>query len=291
MPNKQAASAKSNTVTFTITPVNDPPTITASAEIVCTGTQVTISANCPAGASTFWNTGVTTPSFQVAFSNVTKQTYWAKCIFPNGCQSSESVQKTIFWKAFELTFINIGQSQSAIKPANDRSLWTPQFITPDARPVLENSTEANPTIYHSENVNKTSPRFWTIQTETCALGTNGSVTYDMLAAPEVGVVRSYNTHENNAPYLMYANREGFTELYAQNHPAYGFYQDNGSGGNTYDAGLPKGLYKLGIRYWDQKGNGRSLHASAAGKCTGLSGILVSDSVKRRNRHREYTSGP
>ena len=54
---------------------------------------------------------------------------------------------------------------------------------------------------------------------------------------------------------MYANREGWTELYAQNHPAYGFYQDNGAGGNVYDAGLPKGLYKLGIRYWDQKGWG------------------------------------
>jgi len=44
-------------------------------------------------------------------------------------------------------------------------------------------------------------------------------------------------------------------LYAQNHPAYGFYQDNGAGGNVYDLGLPKGLYKLGIRYWDMKGWG------------------------------------
>ena len=202
-------SEQSNTVTFTITPVNDPPTISASAEIVCTGTQVTISANCPNGSTAFWNTGVTANSFQVAFSNVTKQTYWAKCIFPNGCQSPESIHKTILWKAFDLTFINIGQSKSATKPANDRNLWAGQFITPDAGPVLENSTEANPTIYYSENVNKTAPRFWTIQAETCALGTDGSVTYDMLATPEVGIVRSYNTHENNAPYLMYANREGF----------------------------------------------------------------------------------
>jgi uncharacterized repeat protein (TIGR01451 family) len=248
-------SEKSNTVTFTITPVNEPPTVTVSAEIVCTGTPVTLSANCPAGASAFWNTGVSESSFQVAFSNVTKQTYWAKCIFPNGCQSSESAKKTVFWKAFELTFINIGQSQSAIKPANDRNLWSSQFITKDAGPVLEQSTQVNPTIYYSENVNKTAPRFWTVQVETCALGTNGSITYDMLAAPEAGIVRSYNTHENNAPYLMYANRDGFTELYAQNHPAYGFFQDNGSGGNTYDEGLPKGLYKLSVRYWDQKGQG------------------------------------
>ena len=48
------------------------------------------------------------------------------------------------------------------------------------------------------------------------------------------------------------------ELYAQNHPAYGFYQDNGNGGNVYDEGLPKGLYKLGIRYWDQKGQGKRI---------------------------------
>ena len=77
----------------------------------------------------------------------------------------------------------------------------------------------------------------------------------MLATPEMGVIRSFNTHENNAPYFMYANREGWTELYAQNHPAYGFYQDNGAGGNAYDSGLPKGLYKLSVRYWDMKGWG------------------------------------
>ena len=54
---------------------------------------------------------------------------------------------------------------------------------------------------------------------------------------------------------MYANRDGWTELYGPNHPAYGFYEDNGSGGNVYDAGLPKGLYKLSVRYWDMKGWG------------------------------------
>ena len=248
-------SEKSNTVTYTVIPVNDPPMVTASADMVCAGTSVTISANCPAGSTAFWNTGVTTNSFQVAFNNVTTQTYWVKCIFPNGCQSSESTHKTVFWKAFELTLINIGQSQSGSKPANDRTLWASQFITADAGPSLDKSTQANPTIYHSEKVNKTAPRYWTIQVETCALGIDGSVTYDLLVTPEVGVPQSFNTHENNAPYLMYANREGFTELYAQNHPAYGFYQSNGSGGNTYDAGLPKGLYKLGIRYWDQKGQG------------------------------------
>lgn len=57
---------------------------------------------------------------------------------------------------------------------------------------------------------------------------------------------------------MYANRDGFTELYAQNHPAFGFYLDNGTGGNIYDEGLPKGLYKVSVRYWDMKGY-RSLY--------------------------------
>ena len=248
-------SEKSNVVTFTLTPVNEAPTVTASENVVCTGTVVTVSVNCPVGSTAFWNTGVTTNSFQVAFSNITQQTYWAKCIFTNGCQSAESSHKTITWKAFELTLINIGQSKSGIKPLNDKAAWTSQFITADAGPILDLSTEANPTLYYTENPNKTGPRYWTIQVETCALGTDGSVTYDMLATPEVGVKQSFNTHENNAPYFMYANREGFTELYAQNHPAYGFYQDNGSGGNVYDAGLPKGLYKLSIRYWDQKGQG------------------------------------
>ena len=247
-------SEKSNVVTYTVVPVNTAPIITASQEIVCTGTTVTISANCPAGSQTFWNTGVTTPSFEVAFNNVTKQTYWAKCIFDGGCQSAESVHKDIYWDAFVVTLINIGESKSAIR-TNDRAVWRSQFITRDGGPELGQSTQVNPTLYYVENANKTAPRYWTINVEACGLSADGSLTFDMLATPETGVIRSFNTHENNVPYFMYANREGWTELYAQNHPAYGFYQDNGAGGNVYDSGLPKGLYKLGIRYWDQKGWG------------------------------------
>ncbi|WP_164490028.1 MopE-related protein [Runella sp. SP2] len=248
-------SEKSNVVTFTLTPTQVAPVITASQEIVCTGTTVTVSANCPAGSQTFWNTGVTAPSFEVAFNNVTKQTYWAKCLFEGGCQSAESMKKDIYWNAFVVTLINIGESKSAVKPANDKSLWTSQFITRDGGPELEQSTQVNPTLYYVENANKLAPRYWTVNVEACGLSTDGSLTFDMLATPEMGVIRSFNTHENNAPYFMYANREGWTELYGQNHPAYGFYQDNGVGGNVYDTGLPKGLYKLSIRYWDQKGWG------------------------------------
>ena len=247
-------SEKSNVVTFTLTSAQVAPIVIASQEIVCTGTTVTISANCPAGSTTSWNTGVTTPSFEVAFNNVTKQSYWAKCIFEGGCQSAESARKDIYWNAFVVTLINIGESKSAVK-TNDRAAWTSQFITRDGGPELEQSTQVNPTLFYVENANKMAPRYWTVNVETCGLGTNGSLTFDMQAVPEMGVIRSFNTHENNAPYFMYANREGWTELYAQNHPAYGFYQDNGAGGNSYDAGLPKGLYKLGIRYWDMKGWG------------------------------------
>ena len=247
-------SEKSNVVTYTVIPIGVAPAVTVSQDIVCTGTTVRISANCPAGSQTFWNTGVTASSFEVSFSNVTKQSYWAKCLFEGGCQSAESVHKDVYWNAFVVTLINIGESKSLVK-TNDPSVWSSQFITRDGGPELEQSTQVNPTLYYVENANKMAPRYWTINVDACALGTNGSLTFDMLATPEMGVLRSFNTHENNAPYFMYANREGWTELYAQNHPAYGFYQDNGAGGNVYDAGLPKGLYKLGIRYWDQKGWG------------------------------------
>jgi len=248
-------SEKSNVVTFTLTSTQVAPVVAASQEIVCTGTTVRISANCPSGSQTFWNTGVTTPSFEVAFNNVTKQTYWAKCLFEGGCQSSESARKDIYWNAFVVTLIDVGETKSSVKSANDKSLWSSQFITRDGGPELEQSTQVNPTLYYVENANKVAPRYWTINVEACGLSTDGSLTFDMLATPEMGVIRSFNTHENNAPYFMYANRDGWTELYAQNHPAYGFYQDNGAGGNVYDTGLPKGLYKLGIRYWDMKGWG------------------------------------
>ena len=137
-------SEKSNVVTYTVIPVGVAPVVTALQEIVCTGTSVTISANCPAGSTTSWNTGVTTPSFEVSFSNVTKQTYWAKCVFSGGCQSAESVKKEVYWNAFVVTLINVGQSKSAVKPANDKALWSSQFITKDGGPELAQSTQSNP---------------------------------------------------------------------------------------------------------------------------------------------------
>ncbi|MBB3841345.1 hypothetical protein FHS57_005373 [Runella defluvii] len=247
-------SEKSNVVTYTVASVSEVPVVVVSADVVCTGVEVTVSTSCPAGSSALWNTGVTENSFKVSFANVTKQSYSVRCVYANGCQSSVSASKEVMWKAFELTLINIGESKSGTK-TNSRSAWSGQFVTPDAGPSLDQSTQANPTVYFSENLNKTAPRYWTIHVDACVLGESGSLTYDLLATPETGIVRSYNTHENSAPYFMFANRSGWTELYAQNHPLYGFYADNGSGGNVYDEGFPKGLYKLGIRYWDMKGWG------------------------------------
>ncbi|WP_206019729.1 T9SS type A sorting domain-containing protein [Runella sp. SP2] len=247
-------SAKSNVVTYTVASVSEVPVVVVSADVVCTGVDVTVSTSCPAGSSALWNTGVTEPSFVVSFANVTKQSYSVRCVYANGCQSSVSATKEVMWKAFELTIINIGESKSGIK-TNSRSAWANQFVTPDGGPSLDQSTQENPTLYFSENLNKTAPRYWTIHVDACSLGESGSLTYDLLAVPETGVVRSYNTHENSAPYFMFANRSGYTELYAQNHPLYGFYESNGAGSNVYDEGFPKGLYKLGIRYWDMKGWG------------------------------------
>jgi hypothetical protein len=245
------------TANVTIQGVLAAPTISSNpSNSVCAGTEVLLFTNCPQGSTVLWSNGSTATVLALNANNPSSQTLTAKCQQKGFCESTSSVPYSIEWiSTFSLTPINIGQSQSGIKAINDKSAWSSQFITPDAGPTLEYSTQANPTIYYSENMNKTAPRYWTIHAEACALGTAGSLTFDMLATPEVGVIRSYNTHENNAPYLMYANRAGFTELYAQNHPVYGFFLDDGSGGNLYDVGLPKGSYKLGIRYWDQKGQG------------------------------------
>ncbi|MFN8349577.1 MAG: hypothetical protein U0X91_31545 [Spirosomataceae bacterium] len=156
---------------------------------------------------------------------------------------------------FDLTIINIGSSISGIKPGSNVSkmAWSNNFVTVDAGPALENSTVSNPSIFYVENVNKTYPRYWTMLVETC-LPTTGSINYYILCKHEVGADQSYNTHENNVPYFNYANRDGFTELYALNHPNYGFYYEV-NGVNVYDVGFKKGLYTVVITYYDKKGEG------------------------------------
>lgn len=104
-------SEKSNVVTYTVASVSEVPVVVVSADVVCTGVDVTVSTSCPAGSSALWNTGVTEPSFVVSFANVTKQSYSVRCVYANGCQSSVSATKEVMWKAFELTIINIGESK------------------------------------------------------------------------------------------------------------------------------------------------------------------------------------
>lgn len=251
-------SEASDVVTFTVYQAGVAPIVSVIGDDnLCAGQTARLTTNCPAGSTVVWNTNVNGATLEVSSASMSTASYSAKCVLTGGCETPMSASKVINWRAFSLTVYNVGGSQSGVKSGAvvTKSDWSANFITPDAGPSLEKSTQNNPTVYFAENVNKIAPRYWTIEVETCNLGTDGSITYNMSAAPETGVVRSYNTHENNAPYFMYANRDGFRELYAQNHPAYGFYLDNGSGGNVYDVGLPKGSYKLGIRYWDMKGWG------------------------------------
>ena len=233
------------------------PVITSSPkDTVCVGQTVQLSTSCAAGASVEWSTGATSPSIAVTSINPGTRSYTAKCVLGSN-KTDSSPAKVIVWKPLEVTLINIGQSQSGIKPGVSvpMSAWNNQFVTPDAGPDLHTSTQANPTIYYIESANKTTPRYWTAHVDACDLPSTGSISYDMLATPEIGAPMSFNTHENSAPYLMYANRDGFTELYAQNNVFFGFYEKDNNGQNRYDAGLPKGLYKLSIRYWNQKGTG------------------------------------
>jgi len=252
------ASEPSNTVTITVYQGGTAPVVSVIGdENVCAGATAKLTTNCPAGTTVVWNTAFTGQTLEESSAIPVTKTYSAKCIFQGGCETPMSAPKEVRWRAFNLTVYNVGSSRSGVKEGAvvTKADWSSNFVTPDAGPTLEKSTQGNPTIYYTENPNKGAPRYWTIEVETCNLGTDGSLTYNLLSTPETGVVRSYNTHENNAPYFMYANREGYRELYAQNHPAYGFYLDNGVGGNVYDEGFPKGFYKLGIRYWDMKGWG------------------------------------
>jgi hypothetical protein len=245
------------TANVTIQGVLAAPTISSNQSTsVCAGTEVLLFTNCPQGSTVLWSNDSTASVLALNANNPSLQTVTVKCQQTGFCESTSSAPYSVEWiSIFSLTPINVGGGQSSTKVVNDKSAWASQSITPDAGPTLEYSTQANPTIYYSENMNKTAPRYWTIHVETCNLGTGGSLTFNMSCTDETGFDRSYNTHENNAPYFMFANREGFTEIYAQNHPAFGFYESDGNGGNVYDTGLPKGFYKLGIRYWDQKGQG------------------------------------
>jgi len=249
-------SPASATTSLTVVGNSIAPTITSiGGTEVCTGVNVTLTTNCPAGSVVKWSTGDTGNALPLVSAVPQVRAVTAKCVTTVGsttCESPVSATTTVVWKVFDITIINIGSPLSGVKPGSNvpKSAWAANFVTVDAGPSLQSSSQGNPSVFFTENPNKGADRFWTVHVESCALGTAGAVSYDMLVTPETGVPYSYNTVENNAPYLMYANRDGFTELYAHNHGAYGFTSEP-----KYTQGLPKGLYKLSIRYWSEKGMG------------------------------------
>ena len=245
-------SSASNTVSYTVTAALTAPSITSSAAgVVCAGTPVTFTSNCPAGSTTVWSTGATGATLTLTQGSAGTQSVSAKCTIST-CESPMSASVSASWSnTFDVTIINIGQSLSGTRVGATSKLdWSSNFVTPDAGAALQNSTSANPSIFYTEKPNKGADRYWTVAVDACGLPLSGSISYDMLCMPETGGQYSYNTHENNAPYLMYANASGWETLFAHNHGTYGFTSEP-----KYAAGLPKGLYKLSIRYWDQKGVG------------------------------------
>ena len=244
--------AKSNVVSYTVVAVLTQPTITSSASgVVCAGTPVTFTSNCPAGSTAMWSTGATGATITLTQSTAGSQSVTVKCT-QGPCESPVSAAMSASWSnTFDVTIINVGQSLSGTRPGATSKLdWSSNFVVADAGAALQNSTSANPSIFYTEKPNKGAERYWTVAVEACGLPLSGSISYDMLCMPETGGQYSYNTVENNAPYLMYANSNGYETLFAHNHGSFGFTSEP-----KYAAGLPKGLYKLSIRYWDQKGTG------------------------------------
>jgi hypothetical protein len=246
-------SDASNIVSYTVLPALAQPTVTSSAiGTVCAGTPVTFSQNCPVGSTPLWSNGTNGTTLVVTQSSAGSQSVSVKCTQGGSCDSPVSAAVTASWiSTFDITIINIGQPLSGTRPGATSKLdWSSNFVIPDAGAAFQNSTLSNPSIFYTEKPNKGANRYWTIAVEACGLPLSGSISYDMLCMPETGGQYSYNTVENNAPYLMYANSNGYETLFAHNHGSFGFTSDP-----KYSGGLPKGLYKLSVRYWDQKGTG------------------------------------
>jgi hypothetical protein len=119
-------------------------------------------------------------------------------------------------KFCSLTIQSLYATSKRRVPALELSSSTVPFTNLLAHYELAKGTNPNSTIYYSAP-NKQAPRFWTAYLD--LFEPTGSISFDLLALPETSAPISFNTHENNAPYLIYANRDEFTELYAQNHPS------------------------------------------------------------------------
>jgi|GEM_PF-3881958 len=249
----------SNIVTFSLVPSNVAPLILNSLpDEICVGTEIKLTTNCPAGSTVVWNNVYKNPELLLSWKTPHIENISAKCEFTGGCATPNAVKKLV-WKLIDVTIINVGESKVGQKLGVNVPLeaWSSQFVTADNGPSLEESSEFNPTVFYVENINKIAPRYWTVHVDACKQPIGGSMSYDLLCRPETGPSTSFNTHENNEPYLMFANSDNFTQLFTINHPFYGFFREGPSGENIYDQGFPKGLYKMGIRYWDQKGVGEA----------------------------------
>ena len=252
---------QSNPGTYVLTTRPNAPTpiFANSTEPVCKNSSITITVSNCTGSVT-WSTGATTSApnnfITVTSPNSGNFQVTATCNVVGAC-SSPAVTLTLGTKSFDVVIIDVGQSQSKKKPGSALpiSAWAP-FVTPSpSGPTLQQSTEANPAIILSDNY--PAPRFWTVFVESCGVTPSESIQYNLLCTLEsTGQQQSFNTHENNLPYLMFANGDMFTELFTVNNPFYGFYFE-ANGQNIYDSGFPKGSYKMGIRSFDQKGLGAS----------------------------------
>jgi hypothetical protein len=163
---------------------------------------------------------------------------------------------------FKINIIDVGQSQNknlggSGRPMTDWSWVYPAYTAPgntplsgtQSGPVLETTAAANRRMFNEYQA----PRFWTVDIRVCDPAVQPivrSIQYEMYRIDNNGaVLQSFNTIENNPPYLMFGNGSQYTLLYTINDPAFGFYSPTGA----YDNGFPKGKYNWRIRAYDKPG--------------------------------------
>ncbi|MFN8346817.1 MAG: T9SS type A sorting domain-containing protein [Spirosomataceae bacterium] len=263
------ATAPAKTATVTVNAVPSAPTV-GGGGIYCANTSVTLTASGCAGTVTWSPMGpvVTVPASGSA-------TYTATCTV-GGCTSPVSSTVTITAKPFEITIIDVDKSGyrdrssqgsglpitvwDRIYPAPTGQPSTPASFMPKSYPGASQSQVTGTTLDETTPTNRRvfdqyqTPRFWTVNVVVCnptLAAATKSISYEMYLLNPVteAIMQSFNTIENNPPYLQFGNGDQFTRLFTLNDPAFGFYSPTG----VYDAGFPKGKYNWRIRAWDKPG--------------------------------------
>jgi hypothetical protein len=255
------ATAPAKTATVTVNAVPSAPTV-GGGGIYCANTSVTLTASGCAGTVTWSPMGpvVTVPASGSA-------TYTATCTV-GGCTSPVSSTVTITAKPFEITIIDVDKSGyrdlgGASQPITAWNRIYPFNNTPVAPGVSKNygaATQSGPELDATSPANRRvfdqyqTPRFWTVDVKICDPNVASlvkSVSYEMYLLNPIteAIQQSFNTIENNPPYLQFGNGSQYTRLFTLNDPAFGFYSPTG----VYDAGFPKGKYNWRIRAWDKPG--------------------------------------